>query len=123
MARVLVIDDDTPVREFMVRLLSQLGHDVLNAFDGEDGIQQFEQNGVDLVITDWAMPRKDGGDVIREVRRQDPGAKIILVTAHPSVAEAVAAEQSVQKVFTKPFKLRAFLDGIEEVLRQGGSEP
>ena len=119
MARILVIDDDPTIREIIVRLLSSVGYDVLDAFDGEDGIHQFEQNDVDLVITDWAMPRKGGGDVIREVRRQEPDAKIILVTANASAAEAVAAEQNVQKVFTKPFKLQPFLDGIEHVLKQG----
>ena len=119
MARILVIDDDPAYRQLMVHLLSKAGHDVVDAFDGEDGIQRFEQNDVDLVITDWTMPRKDGGDVIREVRRQDLDAKIILVTANPS--EAAAVEQSVQKVITKPFGLQVFLAGIEEVLGKDGA--
>ena len=121
MARILVIEDDPTIRQLMVRLLTQVGYDVLDAFDGEDGIKQFQQNQIDLVITDWNMPRKNGGDVIREVRRQDPAAKIILVTAHRSEAEVVAAAQSVQKVLPKPFKLQDLLNSIEEVLGEDGS--
>ena len=116
MARILVIDDDSSIRQLWVRLLSKAGHDVLDAFDGEDGVQQFEQNDVDLVITDWTMPKKGGGEVIREVLRQNPAIKVILVTANPSEAEMELAELNVQEVFTKPVTLQTLLDGVEEVL-------
>ena len=115
MARVLVIDDDPTIRQLMARMLTMEGYEVLDAFDGEDGIQQFQENDVDLIVTDWEMPRKDGGDVIREVRRREPAAKIIVVTAHQPAITA-AMELGVHKVLPKPFDLQQLIDGVEDEL-------
>jgi two-component system, chemotaxis family, chemotaxis protein CheY len=116
MARILVIEDDATICDLMIRVLSMAGHEVLGAFDGEDGLRQFQHNDVDLIITDWNMPRKDGGEVIREALRLDPSSRIILVTATPSTDLTPDAVQGVQKVFPKPFELQALLNGVGEVL-------
>ena len=118
MARILVIEDDATICDLMIRVLSMAGHEVLHALDGEEGIRQFKQNNVDLVITDWSMPRKDGGEVIREALQLDPASRIILVTATPSMDLTPDAVQGVQKVVPKPFELQALLDGVGEVLEQ-----
>ena len=122
MALILVVEDDDTIRQLIVRLLSMSGHQVLDAFDGEDGIQKFRQNSVDLVITDWSLPRKDGGEVIQEVRRQEPSAQIILMTAHVSVAGMPAANLGVQEVLRKPFKLADLEKAVEKCLAEGGRQ-
>jgi two-component system chemotaxis response regulator CheY len=118
LARILVIDDNAEIRQLWARVLSKAGYDVLEGFDGDDGIQQFAQNDVSLVITDWTMPRRNGGEVIQEVRRQDPSVKVILVTANSAEADLAAAQLNVQKLLTKPVALQTLLDSAEEVLSE-----
>ena len=117
MSRILVIDDHAAIRQLWVRVLSKAGYDVVEGFDGEDGVLQFAQHDVDLVITDWTMPGKNGGEVIQEVRRQDPDVKVILVTANSPEADLAAAELKVEKQLTKPVTLQGLLESVERVLR------
>ena len=121
MARILVIDDDPSILQLMMRMLSVEGHEPLGASDGEIGLQEYEKHEVDLIVTDWDMPRKNGGDVIREVRGQDPAARILLVTADTSAALTARLELGVKKTVAKPFGLQEFMDGVNEVLGQDRS--
>ena len=64
MAGILVIDDEQAIRLVIRRRLASAGHDVVEAFDGKDGLEALRQEPVDLVTTDLQIPRK-GGDVAR----------------------------------------------------------
>ena len=80
MARILVIDDDEQMRSLLCRILTHDGHDVFEADNGQTGIEIFDKEGADLVITDLVMPEKDGIETIVVLRRTFPALKIIAIS-------------------------------------------
>lgn len=91
MARILVVDDEPGLREFLADTLEQDGHEVLQAEDGVDALGKLDRFAFDLVITDLKMPRSEGMEVVRKVRTQTPEVQVIVLTAHGSVQSAVEA--------------------------------
>ena len=108
MARILVIDDDSEIRLLVRHILEKDNHEVTEAIDSEEGIQAFEQNTPDLVITDIFMPGRDGHGTIEKLTREHPGVKIIAMTGHGTaknneylrIAESLGARQTLSKPFT-----------------------
>jgi CheY-like chemotaxis protein len=77
MARILIVDDEAPVRKLLRAILERAGHDVAEATDGEDGIRRYLEQPADLVIVDILMPRKGGLSAIKEIRAQFPQSRFI----------------------------------------------
>jgi DNA-binding response OmpR family regulator len=77
---ILVIDDNASVRKAITLMLEGGGHCVTGAKDGTEGLRAFEELDPDLVIVDIIMPEKDGIEIIREMRRAKPEARIIAMT-------------------------------------------
>jgi len=94
MARILVIDDNEEFRASVKDLLETSGYDVALAVDGEDGIQQFEQQGCDLVVCDVFMPRKDGLETITEILKISPATTVISTTGY--VASTSGREEALE---------------------------
>ncbi len=106
MARILVIDDERSIREFLTILLEQGGHDVDTAPDGESGIQKLNEGGYDLILTDLKMRQASGVDVLRASKRRDPSTQVIIVTAFATTETAVEAMKlGAADYVTKPFKV------------------
>ena len=80
MAKILIIDDDPQTRRLVVRILTDAKHDVIEAVDGQKGIEQFHAYRPAVVITDILMPNKDGIEVIKELRRIAPKVRIIAIS-------------------------------------------
>ena len=80
MARILVIDDDDRIRGMVLEMLSESGHEVGEASNGQEGLDQFRQTPTDLVITDILMPEKDGLEIIQILKKENPEVKIIAVS-------------------------------------------
>jgi two-component system chemotaxis response regulator CheY len=80
MPKILVIDDDPLVRSTIARLLSRAGYDFVLAGDGKRGLELFESEQPELVITDLIMPEKEGIETIRAIREMRPEAKIIAIS-------------------------------------------
>jgi CheY-like chemotaxis protein len=80
MEKVLVIDDDSLVRDTTVRILEREGYQVVVASDGVRGLRVFRTEQPDLVITDIIMPEKEGIETIGEIRGDRPDAKIIAIS-------------------------------------------
>jgi CheY-like chemotaxis protein len=123
MARILLIDDDDAVRGILGEMLARSGHTVIEARDGEEGLELFEHAAADLVITDMVMPRKSGRAVIRELLARQPLVKIIAMSgggrpdSNDTLGQATLA--GAAEVLNKPFTLPALLQTIDEVLRTG----
>ena len=82
-ARVLVVDDDTTVREVTAGFLSDLGHHVVEAPDGEVALRLLEGDAtVNLMVADFAMPRMNGAELAERARRLRPGLAVLLVTGY-----------------------------------------
>ena len=89
--RILVIDDDASVRKFLVAALTEAGHSVAAAEDGERGVEIFRTQPCDVVLTDVRMPGMSGLHVLQTVKQVSPGAEVIVVTAHASLDTAIQA--------------------------------
>ena len=84
MSKLLIIDDDEKMRTMIARMLSP-PYQVLQAKNGREGLELFQQHGPALVITDIMMPEKDGIETIREIRRTDPQVPVLAMSGsrHP----------------------------------------
>jgi len=81
MARVLVIDDHEDSREVMAAMLASAGHQTMLAADGDEALAVLKRERVDLALVDIFLPVRDGIEVIRDIRRDFPGVKIVAVSA------------------------------------------
>ncbi|HXL86063.1 MAG TPA: PAS domain S-box protein, partial [Gemmatimonadaceae bacterium] len=125
MATVLIVDDLSANRKFLVTLLGHQGHRVLEAADGREGLAAVQAEHPDLVITDVLMPVMDGYEFVRRLRL-DPttsGIPVVFYTAHYGEREArkLALSGGVSYVLTKPAESEAVLKIVGRVL-SGESE-
>ena len=116
MAKVLVIDDDSIVLDVMVDILEQKSHCVLSASDGQQGLDSFQAEPQDVVITDIQLSVKTGLDMIRELRDRHPDVKLIATASlgHPFLARAIDA--GAHRNLAKPFRVKGLLELVDEVL-------
>ena len=104
MSRILVIDDDTAVRESMERLLHGAGYTVQSAASGDDGLRLARSGGFDVILSDMRMPGLSGLDVLRQLRDSRVDSVFIMMTGFGTVATAVEAMQLGAVDFVqKPF--------------------
>jgi DNA-binding response OmpR family regulator len=86
--RVLIVDDETPVREVLSEYFASRGYDVVAAADGPEALAEFARERPDVVLLDMRMPRMDGMEVLRRLRDADPDVAVIMVTANDDIALA-----------------------------------
>ncbi|HET8713212.1 MAG TPA: response regulator [Gemmatimonadales bacterium] len=121
MARVIVIDDQDPIRRIVRRALEQAGHEVLDAADGASGMQILAQHSADVVISDIFMPGQDGIETLRQIRKDFPAVRVIVMSGGDSSglldlrqdAELLGAVKSLRK----PFTAREIVDAVNGVLK------
>ena len=119
-ARIIVIDDQDFVRGAVRRALEPQGHDVLEASDGEVGLQLLADHGADLVITDIFMPGQDGIVTVRRIRREFPAVKVIVMSGGDATGRMDLREDAVllgaAKSLAKPFELGELRAAVRDVL-------
>ena len=121
MARIIVIDDQEPIRRIVRRALEQEGHEVLDASEGEMGMQLLERHTADVVITDIFMPGQDGILTLRQIRKKFPAVKVIVISGGDSTglldlrhdAELLGAVKSLQKPFTAAELIQTVRDVLQ----------
>lgn len=114
-ARILVIDDEADVRELLRDILSDAGHDVEMAHNGCEGIEMFEKQPYDLVLTDLGMPVMSGWEVAGKIRQMNKCVPIALVTGWNVVLDDAALHSSgVNLVVHKPFQVDQVLNLVKE---------
>jgi len=103
--RVLLADDDRAVRRVFQYKLEKQGHDVTTADDGRQALEHLLGGGFDIVVSDIRMPEMDGIELLEQVRQTHPDLKVILITAHATVQQAVqAVKLGAFDYITKPFE-------------------
>lgn len=127
MARVLVVDDDTTVREVVVSYLRAHGHDVLEAADGETGLRLVSDAAsagpagrVDLVVLDVMLPGIDGREVCRRLRATHDVAVVMLSALGDADDRVLGLEIGADDYVSKPFSARELVLRVESVLRRAG---
>ena len=119
MARILLVDDEEPVRGFLKRGLEMDGHSVSLAIDGGDGLDQLDacRGAFDLLLTDIRMPIMDGIALALAAKRDYPHVAILLMTGFADQRErASGLETVVEDVLAKPFSLAELRDTVTRVL-------
>ena len=102
--RILVVDDELPVRETLAEMLVAVRHKVELAGSGQEALQKMRQHTFDFVFTDLAMPEMDGWETARSIRKGWPGVKIVLVTGYgPTTTPPAGEEHLVDAIIGKPF--------------------
>jgi two-component system response regulator GlrR len=123
MANIFVIDDNGTVREGVSAVLEKAGHRVTSFTGGKLAIEEYAKrcDEIDLVITDLRMEPMDGVTLLRELQSRYPGLKVILLTAHGTIPDAVRATQSGAFSFlTKPVEKQELLDQVQKALKISG---
>src|SRR4051794_25145395 len=93
-AKILIIDDEAAIRESLETLLELEGFSVSSAEDAESGLDQLAQHSFDLVLLDFALPDRNGLEVLAEIRERNPDQAVIMITAYGTVENAVRAIQA-----------------------------
>ncbi|EMN9322387.1 two-component system response regulator GlrR [Klebsiella pneumoniae] len=118
-ARLLLVDDDPGLLKLLgMRLVSE-GYSVVTAESGPEALRVLGREKVDLVISDLRMVEMDGLQLFSEIQKGHPGMPVIILTAHGSIPDAVAAtQQGVFSFLTKPVDKDALYKAIDEALEQ-----
>lgn len=118
MAIVLVVDDQASIRELLRLVLLRLGHDVITAADGAEGLEAAREHRPALVVSDVAMPGRSGLDLLQDLaaepRLRDTPVVLTSASCHPAIADA-----PVFRFVPKPFRLEELEQAIEDALDQG----
>jgi len=114
MARILVVDDDQGMREFLEIMLTEEGYRVSTASDAGKALARCRKEMFDLIITDLKMPKMDGIDFLRKVKDLSPETIVILITAYASGETAVTAmKEGAYDYIEKDFSI----ENIKEIIR------
>jgi two-component system cell cycle response regulator CpdR len=123
MAKILLVDDEEPIRGFLKRGLDLEGHTVTTAVDGSDALEKLAEHAGDfeLMLTDIRMPIMDGIALALSAKRDYPALSILLMTGFADQRErAKGLEVIVEDVLTKPFSLADLRSAVREVLERRG---
>jgi|SRR5688572_4138345 len=120
---ILVIDDDTAVRNTVRTILERAGYSVREADDGEQGVKLYRDTRSDLVITDLFMPQQDGIETIQQLRAEFPDARILAVSGGASLgAEGPLIDARMlgaDETLAKPFSKDALLQRVRGLIDSG----
>jgi DNA-binding response OmpR family regulator len=121
MSKILVIDDDKLIRSMVSQTLIAQGHEVIEAGDGNEGIDIYCRSQPDLVITDIIMPEKEGLETIKEIRDRSPQARILAISGGGRLGTMdflqIARKLGADRILHKPFDPDELLDMVEDTLR------
>ncbi|MDQ3622818.1 MAG: response regulator [Verrucomicrobiota bacterium] len=117
--RILVVEDDSLVREVISIFLSEDGHELTMAADGRDGLEKFQNGVFDLVMTDRAMPALSGDELARAIKRLKPGQPVILLTGFGGLMNGAGERpEGVDLIVGKPFTLSILRGAIEQTVHR-----
>ncbi|WP_313438046.1 two-component system response regulator GlrR [Atlantibacter hermannii] len=120
-ARLLLVDDDPGLLKLLGLRLTSEGYSVETAASGLEGLRVLGREQIDLVISDLRMDEMDGMQLFSEIQKVQPGLPVIILTAHGSIPDAVAAtQQGVFSFLTKPVDKDALYQAIDDALSHKG---
>ncbi len=120
---ILIVDDEASIRESLQTLLELEGFTVETAATGEEGLAKLAEQPMDLVLLDFALPDRNGLEILRDIRDRDPDLGVIMITAYGTVENAVAAMQAGATNFIqKPWDNEKLLADVRAVVGRRRAE-
>jgi len=111
--KVMVIEDNADLRDFLRQALKLQGHEVLTARNGKEALGMLDGQPLDAVVTDLFMPEMDGIETITALRRKLPGVRVVAISGRPGVDYlTVARELGVTRTLRKPFEIDELLEAL-----------
>jgi len=122
-ARILLVEDDPSIREVTAIGLRNAGFEVETASDGREGLDRFEREPFDLVLLDVMMPRMDGLEVCRAIRRTSTAPVVMLTARADTLDVVVGLEAGADDYVRKPFEVPELVARVRAALRRVGRQP
>ena len=118
LVRVLVAEDEVPVREFVVRALQHAGHEVVAAADGLEAVERLSEATFDVLVTDIRMPGMDGIALALKTAKDYPAMPVVLMSGYATERQrAHNLDAIVHSVIAKPFDLKQICDAVAAASR------
>ncbi len=118
--RILLADDEQSVQTLLSYPLRKDGYEVVQASDGREALQRFNESTFDLVVLDVMMPRMDGLEVCRRLRAKSTVPIIMLTAKAEEIDKVLGLELGADDSITKPFSMREFRSRVKATLRRAG---
>jgi two-component system, OmpR family, response regulator len=120
---ILLVDDEESVRTLLTFPLERDGYTVVQASDGEEALDRFEAQPVDLVVLDIMLPKLDGLEVCRRLRAKSSVPIIMLTAKAEEIDKVIGLELGADDYITKPFSMREFRSRVRAALRRAEMAP
>ncbi len=117
-ARILLVDDEQSIQALLSYPLRKEGYDVVQATDGRQALDRFDEQPFDLVVLDLMLPKVDGLEVCRQLRSRSAVPIIMLTAKSEEIDKVVGLELGADDYITKPFSMREFASRIKAALRR-----
>lgn len=119
--KILIVDDSPAVLDILAQLCEFLGHEVLCAKDGSEGLLLLHaEPGIDMVFTDYKMPKMDGAQMTKRIKARYQDLPVVLVTGSVVVTDFELESAGFDAVVRKPFELKVIADCITRFYPQSG---
>ncbi|MBG9980767.1 response regulator transcription factor [Facklamia sp. DSM 111018] len=118
MKRILVVDDEKPISDIITFNLKNEGFEVDAAFDGEEALEKFATNSPDLILLDLMLPKIEGLEVCREIRKTSSVPIIMLTAKDSEIDKVLGLELGADDYVTKPFSNRELIARVKANLRR-----
>jgi two-component system KDP operon response regulator KdpE len=121
MSRILIVDDEPGIRKVVRDALERAGHEVATAADGDEALPLIDAGGFDLLISDLAMPRRGGLELVRAAREAGAAFPILVLTVRAEEREKVRLlDAGADDYVTKPFGVQELVARVRALLRRAG---
>ncbi len=122
-ATILLVDDEASVQKLLTYPLERDGYRVVQAWDGEDALAQFDREEIDLVVLDVMLPKLDGLEVCKHLRARSTVPIVMLTARDDELDKVIGLELGADDYITKPFSIREFRSRVRAQLRRASTLP
>ena len=119
--KILVVDDEKPISDIVKFNLDKEGYDVVTAYDGEEALKKVEAESPDLILLDLMLPKIDGLEVARQIRKEHDTPIIMLTAKDSEIDKVLGLELGADDYVTKPFSNRELVARVKANLRRTAS--
>ncbi len=121
MATILVVEDDRNTNDVICDFLADAGFEVVSVYDGEQALNRFSENAVDLVILDIMLPKIDGLTVLKNIRKNSQIPVLMLTAMEDEHTQVISFDRMADDYITKPFSLILLVKRVKALLRRSGA--